>query len=75
MVEFNLAINKKQHTVYFNKEIIAALGYDLIAQLNATSGIMYPKNADKEDVIRSIEIILEDLRHQVELEKKKESSK
>lgn len=75
MVEFNLTVNKKQRTAYFNKKIIDALGYDLIAQLNATSGVMYPKNADKKDVIRSVEIILEDLRHQVELEKKKETPK
>ena len=75
MVEFNLTINKKQHTVYFNKEIVATLGYDLIAQLNATSGVIYPKNADKKDVIRSVEIILEDLKHQADMEKKREPAK
>jgi len=72
MVEFNLTVNKKQRTAYFN---IDTLGYDLLAQLNANSGVLYPKDADKKDVIRSVEIILEDLRHQVELEKKKEDEK
>jgi hypothetical protein len=74
MVEFSLTINKKQRTAYFNKKIIDALGYDLAAQLNASSGVLYPKDAKKEDIIRSVEIILEDLRHQAELEKKKETS-
>lgn len=73
MVEFNLAINKKQRTAYFNKKIVDALGYDLAAQLNASSGVIYPKNANKQDVIRSVEIILEDLKHQVELKKREAS--
>lgn len=71
MVEFSLTINKKQRTAYFNKKIVDALGHDLAAQLNASSGVIYPKDANKADVIRSVEIILEDLRHQAELEKKK----
>ena len=70
MVKFELKVNQKQKTVYFNKNIVEALGYDLYAQLNATSGILYPKSADLEDVIRSVEIILEDLRHQAILEQK-----
>lgn len=69
MVEFNLTINKKQRTAYFNKKIIDALGHDLAAQLNASSGVIYPKNANKKDVVRSLEIILADLKHQLELEK------
>jgi len=75
MVEFNLTVNKKQRTAYFNKKIIDALGYELIAQLNATSGVFYPKDASKQDIIRSVEIILDDLKHQAELEKKKEDEK
>ena len=71
MVEFNLTVNTKQRPAYFNKKITDALGFDLAAQLNATSGVIYPKHAHKQDVIRSIEIILDDLKHQVELEKKK----
>ena len=72
MVEFSITINKKQRTAYFNKKIIDVLGHDLGAQLNASSGVIYPKDANKEDVIRSVEIILADLKHQAELEKKKE---
>lgn len=72
LVEFNLTINKKQRTAYFNKKIVDTLGHALNAQLNASSGVIYPKNANKSDVIRSVEIILEDLKHQAELEKKKE---
>jgi len=75
MVEFSLTVNKKQRTAYFNKKIIDSLGHDLVAQLNASSGVIYPKDAEKEDVIRSVEIILEDLKHQAELEKKKASLK
>lgn len=74
MVEFNISINRKQRTAYFNKKIIDALGYDLGIQLNASSGVIYPKNANKKDIARSVEILLEDLKHQVELEKQKEFS-
>ena len=75
MVEFALTINKKQRTAYFNKNITDTLGFDLFAQLNALSGVIYPKDADKEDVVRSLEIILADLKHQTELEKKREAIK
>lgn len=75
MVEFKLNINKKQQTAYFNKKITDTLGYELCTQLNATSAVMYPRNADIEDVIHSVEIILQDLKHQAKLEKKKETSK
>ena len=71
MVEFKLTVNKKQHTVYINKKIIETLGYELIIQLNAVSGVIYPKGVHKSEVIRSLEIILADLRHQVKLEEKK----
>jgi len=71
MVEFKLTVNKKQRTVYINKKIVDAFGYELGAQLNATSGVIYPINANKDDVIRSLEIILDDLRHQAEIEQKK----
>ena len=57
MVEFKLTINKKQRTAYFNKTITDALGFDLHAQLTALSGVIYPKEAKKSDVIRSLEII------------------
>ena len=69
MVEFNLTINKKQRTAYFNKKITDTLGYNLATQLNASSGVIYSKDTKKCDVIRSLEIILQDLKHQAELEK------
>ena len=70
MVEFGLTVNRKQRTAYFKKTITDALGFDLCAQLNALSGVIYPKGVDKADLIRSLEIILADLTHQFELEKK-----
>lgn len=70
MVEFRLTVNRKQRTAYFNKTITDALGFNLCAQLNAISGVIYPKGVDKADLIRSLEIILADLKHQFELEKK-----
>ena len=73
MVEFKLTVNKKQRTVYINKKIVDSFGYELGAQLNATSGVIYPLNANKDDVIRSLEIILDDLRHQADLDKKREA--
>ena len=70
MVKFSITINKKQRTAYFNRTITDALGFDLCAQLNALSGVIYPKGVDKADLIRSLEIILADLNHQLETENK-----
>jgi hypothetical protein len=70
MVKFNLTVNKKQRTAYFNRKIVDSLGYELLVQLNATSGVIYPKDAEKEDIIRSVEILLADLKHQARLEEK-----
>jgi len=75
MVEFKLNVNKKQRTAYINKKIIDTLGYEVGVQLNATSGVIYPLGGNKHDIIRSLEIILDDLRHQAELEQKLEAQK
>ena len=61
MVDFDLKIHKKQQTVYINKKIIDTLGYELIIQLNAVSGVIYPKGVHKREVIRSLEIILNNI--------------
>lgn len=72
MVEFSLTVNRKQKTAYFNKKIVETLGYDLVILPNAHSGVIYPKDADKQDVIRSLKIILQDLEHQAEFAARKE---
>lgn len=67
MVEFNLKVNQKQRTAYFSEKIVHTLGYNLSIQLGTKAGIIYPKKAPKEDIIRSVEIILESLKHQAKL--------
>jgi hypothetical protein len=74
MVEFNLTVNRKQRTAYINRKILDALGYDLVIVPNAHSGVLYAKNADKKDVIRSVEIILADLKLQVAVAERKTES-
>jgi hypothetical protein len=71
MVTFNITVNRKQRTAYFNRKLIEALGYELGVNLNVTGGAIYPKDTDKREVIRSLKIVLEDLEHQADVEEKK----
>ena len=71
MVEFNLIVNQKQRTAYFNQKIVETLGYNLSLQLGTSAGVIYSKDAPKEDIIRSTEIILKSLKHQAELEERR----
>ena len=73
MVEFNITVNRKQHTAYFNRKLIEALGYELGVNLDVTGGAIYPKDADKREVIRSLKIVLDNLQHQADVEEKKKA--
>lgn len=73
MVEFNITVNRKQHTAYFNRKLIKTLGYELSVNLGVTGGAIYPKDADKREVIRSLKIVLENLEYQADVEEKKKN--
>lgn len=78
MVEFNIKINEEQGTAYIPKEIREALGHLLKARANLKTVIIYPAGTDARDLQRSLETLLLDVKHQVELEleqKQKEPTK
>jgi len=74
MVEFELKIHQKQGTAYIPKEIREALGTEIKAVPNRAAVLLYPKNMPTKDVVKSLNIIKEDLEQAVELEEKESES-
>ena len=57
--------------LYIPKEIREAFSRELKIIPNARAALFFPADAAYEDVLRSLEIIEADLRHRIELEKKR----
>ena len=68
MVEFNIKVHPQQRLAYIPKEIVRALGFRLKAKPDRYALILYPENCDLNLVIRSVEILLEDLKLQRDAE-------
>jgi len=68
-VEFLIKINEKQRLAYIPKEIVNTMGNVLKIKPNQFAMIVYPDGIDLEHVIKSVEILLEDLKHQKEVKK------
>ena len=68
MVKFRKRIDKA-NKIYIPK-VVQESGFkgvlDVNLHPNATALAIYPVNADKETVIKSLEVILQDLRNEVE---------
>lgn len=75
MVEFKLKINPKQSLAYIPREISKVLGREVEAVANRVAVLMYPKDMDTLDVLKSLEIIQMDLQHKIELEKRRRIEK
>jgi len=60
-MEYDLKTGPQGH-VYLPKRIREALGEELKLLPNAEAGAIYPKNADLKRVIKSLEIIIADLK-------------
>jgi len=69
MVEFQIKIHDKQGTAYIPKEIREALGNEVKAAPNRAAVLLYPKTMPIKDVLKSIDIIKQDLEHGRQLEK------
>ena len=65
MVEFRISIHPKQRVAYIPKEIVEALGYKVKAKPNRYAVILYPEGIDRSLVIKSLEILLADLKLEV----------
>jgi hypothetical protein len=62
MVEFNIKVHPKQRQAYIPKEIVEALGLRLKVKPNRYAMVVYPENADPALVIKSLEVLLADLK-------------
>lgn len=69
-MEFIIKIDEKQHVGYFKKEIIEAFGLRLKFQPNSKAAIVYAEGVKASDVIRSVEILLQDLKLRAEDEQR-----
>ena len=68
MVEFKVKVNADQGTCYLPKEIREALGLDLKLVGNRAAIVMYPEKIALKDVVKSLEILLADFRHALEMQ-------
>lgn len=66
-MEFLIKINEKQRLAYIPKEIVNTMGNVLKIKPDQFAMIAYPDGIDLEHVIKSVEILLEDLKHQKEV--------
>jgi hypothetical protein len=69
-MEFVIKIDGKQHLAYIRKEIVEAFGLRLKFQPNSKAAIVYSEGVKASDVIKSVEILLADLRLRAEDESK-----
>jgi len=72
MVEFKIKVHPEQHLAYIPQELYAMLGSRLKAVGDQAAVVFFPEDMKTEDVLRSLEIIMSDLRHGMALERKKE---
>jgi len=74
MVEFKIRLNEKTRSAYIPKELANLLGNDITAIGNRTAVLFYPEGTRIEDILRSLEIITDDLKHAKDLQEKETSS-
>jgi bifunctional DNA-binding transcriptional regulator/antitoxin component of YhaV-PrlF toxin-antitoxin module len=69
MVEFKVKANPTGQ-YYFPKEVREELGHNLKMVCNAKAAIVYNAETSIQTVLESIDIIIRDLRHRLELQQK-----
>jgi len=70
-VKITIKVDPDLNRAYWPKALIEE-GFtgDIDTITNARAGVFWPASADLKDVVKSLEIILADIRHREELEKK-----
>jgi hypothetical protein len=68
MVEFEIKVHPEQRLAYIPRQIVKALGTKLKMLPNLKAAVLYPEDATPQDVIRSLQIILQDLQMRAEKE-------
>ena len=56
---------------YFPKTLRDEWGHELELTPNASAGAIYPKGTSPQEVIDSLEVVIADLKHRAEMEKKR----
>jgi len=67
MVEFALKVHPGQRVTWLPKELVEAWGFKLKLLPNQQAGVLYPEGARLEDVLRSLEILIEDIKLRIEV--------
>jgi len=62
MVEFEIKVHPRQKLAYIPKEIVDSLGFVWKANPNTKAMVVYPKDTPLIQVLKSLEIILADLK-------------
>ena len=75
MVEFDIKIHPKQRLAYIPKEIIQTLGFQLKIIPNLKAAVVYPANENPERILKSLEVILADLKLRLEDQKQNQTRK
>jgi hypothetical protein len=73
MVEFRIKVNPEQRLAYIPKELYEAMGSNLKATPNRGAVLLYPEKMPVKDILKSVDIIRQDLEHSLELSKEKGS--
>lgn len=74
MVKFRVKANPSGQ-YYFPKEVREELGEKLTLVCNAQAAVVFPEGASLKSVLQSIELIMNDLSHRLQLEKEEASKK
>lgn len=61
MVDFNLKLPSSQNIVWIPQEIVNAFGRKLTVTPNSVAAVLYPQDADLEEVAKSLGIIKQEL--------------
>jgi hypothetical protein len=70
MVEFKIKVHHEQKLAYMPKWLTDNLGYDLRAIPDNLAVLMFPQDADPQDVVSSLDIIRAELLHSMSLKQK-----
>ena len=68
MVNFKIKVNQQQRLTYIPKAIVDAMGLEFTLVANRAAIVMYPKNTALKDVVKSLQILLQDFTHAIEMQ-------
>jgi len=70
MVEFKIRIHPEQRLAYIPRQLVETLGFRLKAMPNSVAVLLFPENADPQDVIKSLQIIKAELQYALSCKQK-----